>query len=111
MNPTLFSLLCDVLAVPCLVQSFSAHGDGGGGFDSPGVLLLHRYRHGRENLPNATIVSTWQVFALGGLVDLLHPDENYDSRFCFGSGPTNDLSVEIECVLSSSNHVPPSVSK
>ena len=64
-----------------------------------------------QRLLDATIVSTWHIFALGGLADLLHPDANYDSRFCFESGPTNDLSVETECVLSSSNHVPPSVSK
>ena len=101
---------------PLLIfRSFSAHGDGGGGCDSPGVLLLDHYRHGRENPLHGywmtTIVSIWQVFALGGLTDLLHPDANYDSRFCFGSGPTNDMSIETEYVLSSSNHVPRSVSK
>ena len=58
-----------------------------------------------------TIVSIWQVFALGVLTDLLHPDAHDDSRFCFGSGPTKDLSIETECVLSSFNHIPPSVSK
>ena len=58
------------------------HGDGGGGCDSLGVLLLDPYHHGRENPLRryclvTTIVSVWQVFALGGEADL-YPDTNYD---------------------------------